>query len=71
MQCMDNHLYDKDTNKKDFFNHGGKSEFYGHSYENQLLKIKKGLEIFLKKEILKLKYFLHQIILMMKTLLEP
>ena len=41
-----NHLYDKETNKKDYFNYGGKSEFYGHSYEEQLLKIRKGLEIF-------------------------
>ena len=46
-----NHLYDKDTNKRDFFNHGGKSEFFGHSYENQLLKIKKGLDIFKKRNI--------------------
>ena len=31
-----NHLYDKETNKKDFFNYGGRSEFFGHSYEDQL-----------------------------------
>ena len=46
-----NHLYDKETNKKDFFNYGGKSEFFGHSYEDQLSKIKKGLEIFEKNNI--------------------
>ena len=46
-----NHLYDKETNKKDFFNYGGRSEFFGHSYEDQLSKIKKGLEIFEKNNI--------------------
>lgn len=46
-----NHLYDKETNKKDFFNYGGRSEFFGHSYEDQLTKIKKGLEIFEKNNI--------------------
>ena len=46
-----NHLYDKETNKKDFFNYGGRSEFFGHSYEDQLYKIKKGLEIFEKNNI--------------------
>ena len=46
-----NHLYDKETNKKDFFNYGGKSEFFGHSYEDQLLKIRNGLEIFKKNDI--------------------
>ena len=46
-----NHLYDKETEKKDYFNYGGKSEFFGHTYEEQLLKIKKGLEIFKKNDI--------------------
>ena len=46
-----NHIYDNDTNKKDFFEYGGKSEFYGHSLDSQLNKIKKGLEIFKKNEI--------------------
>ncbi len=46
-----NHCYDKETNKKDYFNYGGKSEFFGHSYNDQLLKIKKGLEIFKKNNI--------------------
>ena len=46
-----NHIYDNDTNKKDFFEYGGKSEFYGHSLENQSNKIKKGLEIFKKNDI--------------------
>ena len=29
------HIYDRETNKNDFFNYGGKSEFYGHEYEEQ------------------------------------
>ena len=33
-----NHIYDNDTNKKDFFEYGGKSEFYGHSLDSQLKK---------------------------------
>ena len=41
-----NHNYDKETNKKDYFNYGGKSEFFGHPYQEQLAKIKKGLNIF-------------------------
>ena len=45
------HIYDKETNKKDFFKYGGKSEFFGHSLENQLEKIKKGLEIFKNRNI--------------------
>ena len=45
------HLYDKETKKKDYFNYGGRSEFFGHSYEDQLLKIKKGLEVFKKNNI--------------------
>ena len=40
------HLYDRDTYKKDFFNYGGKSEFFGHPIDNQVSKIKKGLKIF-------------------------
>ena len=28
-----NHLYDKETNNKDYFNYGGKSEFFGETYE--------------------------------------
>jgi predicted deacetylase len=45
------HVYDKETNKKDFFNYGGRSEFFGHSYEDQLLKLKNGIEIFKKNNI--------------------
>ena len=46
-----NHLYHIETNKKDFFKYGGRSEFYGHSYENQLLKIREGIKIFEKNKI--------------------
>ncbi len=41
-----NHVYDKETHKKDFLNHGGKSEFFGHTYEDQLSKLKNGIKIF-------------------------
>ena len=45
------HLYLRDTNKKDYFNYGGKSEFYGESLAAQSQKIRLGLEIFRKNEI--------------------
>ncbi len=40
------HVYDNDTNKKDYFNYGGKSEFFGHSLDEQVSRIKKGIKIF-------------------------
>ena len=43
------HLYERQTNKKDFFNYGGGSEFFGLNYEDQLYKIKLGLEKFREK----------------------
>ncbi len=46
-----NHLYYKDTNKNDYFKYGGKSEFFGDTLENQISKIRKGLEIFKKNGI--------------------
>ena len=45
------HLYDHQTKKKDIFNYGGESEFYGVSYENQKKKIDHGLEKFKEKDI--------------------
>ena len=45
------HVYDNDTDKKDFFGYGGKSEFFGHSLEEQKNRLKKGIEIFKKKNI--------------------
>ena len=58
-----NHIYDKETNKKDFFKYGGKSEFFGHTLTESINKIKKGLEIFKKNDI-KIRTFFHLIILM-------
>jgi predicted deacetylase len=45
------HIYDSETNKKDYFNYGGKSEFYGHSYEKQKKRLKAGLKIFSKNKL--------------------
>ena len=45
------HLYEKETYKKDFFNYGGRSEFYGFGYNQQLNKIKLGLQVFNEKKI--------------------
>jgi len=45
------HVYDRQTNKKDFFQHGGMSEFFGHSLEEQTDKLKKGLKIFEDQKI--------------------
>ena len=46
-----NHLYTKTSDKKDIFNYGGKSEFYGLDYSEQLDKIKNGLNEFKKRNI--------------------
>ena len=46
-----NHIYDKETNKQDFFKYGGRSEFFGHTLDKQLEKMKKGLDIFKKNKI--------------------
>ena len=46
-----NHVYDADTNNKDYFSHGGKSEFFGHSFDVQLIKIKNGLKKFNDEKI--------------------
>ena len=45
------HVYDQETNKKDFFNYGGRSEFYGHSYEEQFSRIKKSLLKFKEENV--------------------
>jgi hypothetical protein len=45
------HVYDQETNKKDYFNYGGRSEFYGHDYSTQLSRIKKGLQKFEDEKI--------------------
>jgi len=46
-----NHVYDRDTKKKDYFSHGGKSEFFGHTLEDQISKIEFGLRKFEKENI--------------------
>jgi len=45
------HVYDRETNKKDYFGYGGRSEFYGHDFETQESRIRKGLQIFKEEEI--------------------
>lgn len=50
------HLYKIDTNKKDFFSYGGKSEFFGESYKSQKIKLLKGLKKF-KREKIKIRSF--------------
>jgi len=50
------HVYEKNTEKKDYFGHGGDSEFCGFPYEIQFSKIKNGLDIF-KKQNIKIKSF--------------
>ncbi len=50
------HNYSVSTNKKDFFGYGGKSEFFGLSYDLQFEKIKKGLLKF-KNEGLEIQTF--------------
>ena len=44
-----NHKYSFDTKKKDYFNYGGKSEFFGYSLSDQISKMNSALQVFLKK----------------------
>ncbi len=46
-----NHKYISDTKKKDYFNYGGKSEFFGFSLEDQIIKLKNSLKVFNENEI--------------------
>jgi len=46
-----NHLYKTETNFKDFFGYGGKSEFYGLSYNAQSEMISAGLNVFKKNNL--------------------
>ena len=50
------HVYDQETNKKDYFNYGGGSEFYGHDYSIQFSRIKEGLKKF-ENENIKIRSF--------------
>ena len=45
------HLYEVKTNKKDYFNYGGDSEFYGLDFDTQKNKIKLGIEKFENEKI--------------------
>ena len=45
------HVYDKTCYNDDYFNYGGESEFFGHSLEVQMLKIKNGLKKFDSEKI--------------------
>ena len=45
------HVYDKNTNKKDFFKYGGDSEFCGHSLTTQMSRIESGLKKFRDEKI--------------------
>ena len=51
-----NHVYDKFCSKNDYLGLGGNSEFCSHTYENQLEKIKCGLDKF-NNENIKIKTF--------------
>ena len=46
-----NHEYTQISDRKDIFNYGGYSEFYGLDYSEQLNKVKVGLEEFKKRKI--------------------
>lgn len=45
------HLYKRNTYKKDYFGYGGLSEFFGETLENQSHKIRLGLKKFSEKDI--------------------
>ena len=46
-----NHVYDKISNKNDYFGYGGDSEFCGHSLELQTSKISNGLKKFNSEKV--------------------
>ena len=46
-----NHVYGTKTYKKDYFNYGGDSEFFGLSLSDQKIKIKSGFEKFVNEGI--------------------
>ena len=45
------HVYDKNTNRDDYFKYGGKSEFCGHNLETQKTRIKNGIKKFNEEKI--------------------
>ena len=50
------HVYDTETNKKDYFGYGGRSEFFGHPLNVQKERIQSGLRKF-KDENIEIKSF--------------
>ena len=52
-----NHLYTQVSDKRDVFNYGGNSEFYGLRYSQQFEKINLGLNEFKKAEYKHKKFF--------------
>ena len=50
------HVYDTETNKKDYFGYGGRSEFFGHPLNVQKERIQNGLRKF-KDENIEIKSF--------------
>ena len=44
-------ILDRPTNKKDYFNYGGDSEFFGLSLSDQKIKIKNGYEKFVNEDV--------------------
>ena len=57
------HIYSNNTEKKDFFNYGGKSEFYGKKFIRSKILIQNALKKF-KSENVKTRSFSRQITLM-------
>jgi predicted deacetylase len=45
------HVYDRETNRKDYFGYGGRSEFFGRDFETQEMRIRKGLQVFRDEKI--------------------
>ena len=45
------HIYNYQTDKKDYFGYGGRSEFFGNSLADQTKKIQDGLKKFSQKNI--------------------
>ena len=45
------HVYSRRTEKRDYFNYGGQSEFFGLSYNSQVDRIKLGIEKFKENDI--------------------
>ena len=51
------HVYNNDTKFEDYFNYGGRSEFFGHEYKHQYNKIKLGKEKFDSEDVMVKSFF--------------